>query len=106
MHTCQSDNLTFSKNLKVLAAEDTNIQSILFSSPLSQLTVPSNRIIEAFIAFSWHCCDTKPALDVMDHAVTAAKASGIERHIALAVWCLGWTYAQIGDYDSSYNHLQ
>ena len=105
-HACRSDDPTFPKNSKALAAEDTNIQSILFSSPLPQLTVPSDRTIEAFIAFSWHRADTKPTLDIVDHAVTAARASGNGRHIASAVWCLGRTYAQLGDYHSSYDHLQ
>ena len=90
----------------MLAAEDTNIQSILFSSPPSQLTVLSNRTIEALIAFSWHRCDTKPNLEIVNHTLTAAKASGVVRYIASAVWCLGRTYAQLGDYKSSSDHLQ
>jgi tetratricopeptide (TPR) repeat protein len=105
-HACRLDDPIFPKNSKALAAEDTNIQSILFSSPPSQLTVLSNRTIEALIAFSWHRCDTKPNLDIINHAVTAAKASGVERHIASAVWCLGQTYAQLGDHHSSCDHLQ
>jgi len=34
-HTCRFDDPTFPKNSKALAAEDTNIQSILFGSPPS-----------------------------------------------------------------------
>jgi hypothetical protein len=38
-HACRFDDLTFPKKSKVLAAEETNIQSILFSSPTSPHTV-------------------------------------------------------------------
>ena len=103
---CRSDDPTFPKNSKALAAEDTNIQSILFGSPPSQLIVPSDRTIEALVAFSWHRCNTKPTLGIVNHAVTAANASGVERYIASAVWCLGHTYAQLGDHHSCYDHLQ
>jgi tetratricopeptide (TPR) repeat protein len=105
-HACRFDDPTFPKNSKVLAVEDTNIQSILFSSPTSQHIVPSNITMEALIAFSWHRCDTKPNLEIANYTVTAAKASGAERYIASAVWCLGWTYTQLGDHHASYAHLQ
>ena len=104
-HACRFDDPTFPKNSKALAVEDTNIQSILFSSPTSQ-HIPSDITMEALIAFNWHRCDTKPNLEIANHVVTAAKASGIERYIASAVWCLGQTYAHLGDRSTSYGHLQ
>jgi len=106
VHNCRFDDPTFPKKSKALAAEDTNIQSILFGSPPLPLTVLSDGTVEAFIAFSWHRCDTRPNLEIANHAVVAAKATGTVKYIASAVWCLGQTYAQLGDYDSSYNHLQ
>ena len=105
-HACRFDDPTFPQHSKALAVEDTNIQSILFSSPTSQHIVPSDITIEALIAFGWHRCDTKPNLEIANHAVTAAKASGVERYLASAVWCLGLTYAQLGDHHSSYAHLR
>ena len=43
VYACCFDDPTFPKNSKALAVEDTNIQSILFSSPTSQhILVPSN----------------------------------------------------------------
>ena len=105
-HACRLCDPTFTDKSKALAAEDTNIQSILFGSPLSQLTVPSHRTMEAFIAFNWYRCDTKPNLETADRAVMAAKASGIQRYIASSVWCLGKTYFRLGNYDISYNHIQ
>jgi tetratricopeptide (TPR) repeat protein len=103
-HACRFDDPTFPKNSKALAVEDTNIQSILFSSPTTRHIVPSDIIMEALIAFSWYRCDTKPNLEIADHALTAAKASGVLSYRASAGWCLGQTYAQLGDHHSSYAH--
>ena len=104
-HASRYDEPTFSDKSKALAAEDTNIQSILVSAP-SPHTTPTERTIEALIGFSWHRCDTMPDLEIANHAVKAAKASAVKRHIASAVWCLGWTYRQLGDVRSSYDHVQ
>jgi tetratricopeptide (TPR) repeat protein len=105
-HACRLDDPIFPKNSKALAVEDTNIQSILFSSPTLQHIVPSDITLESLIAFSWHRCDTRPNLEIANHVVTAAKAFGIERYRASAVWCLGSSYYQLGDYRISYPHLQ
>ena len=102
-HACRYDDPTFSAKSKALTAEDTNIQSILFGSSPTTL---SDRIIEALIAFSWYCCDTKPNLGIVNYAVKAARSSGIKKCIVAAVRCLGWTYRLLGGYESSYNHLQ
>ena len=105
-HACRSDDPTFSDKSRALAAEDTNIQSILFGSPPSRLAVSSHRTMEAFIAFNWYRYSTKPNLEMADHAVMAAKAFGVQRYIASAVWCLGRTYHRLGIWDTSYNHMQ
>jgi tetratricopeptide (TPR) repeat protein len=99
-HACRYDDPTFPHKSKALAAEDSNIQFILFGSP------HSFPFVEAIVAFSWHRADTKPDLEIANRAVKAAKASGVKRYIASAVWCLGWTYRQLGDNRSSYDHLQ
>jgi tetratricopeptide (TPR) repeat protein len=62
--------------------------------------------MEALITFNWYRCDTKPNLEIADYAVIAAKASGDQRFIASAVWCLGLTYFRLGIRDTSYNHMQ
>jgi len=105
-HACRFDDRTFPKNSKALAAEETNIQSILFSSPTSLHTVPLDRTMETLIAFGWHRCDTKPNLEIANNIVGAAKDSGVESYIASALWCLGKTYYKISDFQSSYDHLQ
>jgi tetratricopeptide (TPR) repeat protein len=102
-HACRFDHPTFPEMSKALAAEDTNIQSILFgSSP----TILSDRTIEALIAFSWHRTDTKPDIEIAKHAMKVAKSSVVKRYVVSAIWCLGWTYRQLGDHHSSYEHLQ
>jgi tetratricopeptide (TPR) repeat protein/DNA polymerase III delta prime subunit len=102
-HACLFDDATFLDKSKALAAEDANIQSILFGS---SHTIPSDRTIEAIIAFSWYRAYTKPDLEIANHALKAAKASVVKKYLVSATWCLGWTYRQLGDYHSSYNHLQ
>ena len=103
-HACRLDDPTFPDKSKALAAEDTNIHSILFGSP--QLTVPSNGTMEASIVYNWYRCDTKLNLEIANHVVMAAKASRVQRYIASAVWCLGLTYYRLGNRDTSYNHMQ
>ena len=104
-HACRFDDPTFPTNSKVLAAEDANIHSILFSSPTSQHIVLSDRTMEALIAFSWHRCDTKPNFEIANYVVEAARASEVVKYIAPAVWCLGKTYLELGDHRTSYDHL-
>jgi len=103
-HACPFDDPTFSAKSKVLVTEDTNIQSIFFSPTMDIMSTDGT--IDALIAFSWHRCYTKPNLDIVNLAMMAAKESGVEKYIALAVWCLGRTYYQLGDHDPSYNYLQ
>ena len=107
-HACRMDDPTFTNKSKAMAAEDTNIQSILLRVGEPQLTasVSSHRTMEALIAFNWYRCETKPNLEIADHAVMAAKASGVQRYIASAVWCLGMTYFRLSKLDTSYIHIQ
>ena len=105
-HACLRDDPTFPVKSKALAAEDSNIQFILFHLLTSQHTIPSDRTMEALIAFTWHRCDTKPSLEVANNTVTAANASGVDRYKASAVWCLGKAYEHLGDLRHSYDHLQ
>jgi hypothetical protein len=72
-HACRYDDSTFSLNSKALAAEDTNIQSILVGSPTTQHSILSNRTMEALIALSWHYCDTKPNPEIAKYTVTVTN---------------------------------
>ena len=100
------NNPTFSK-LKALAAEDVNIQAILFSSPAHSSNILSDKAIEALISFSWYRCNnTKPSPEIARHAVSMAKAFGNERYIAISLWCLGATLGFLGEYYVAYDHLQ
>jgi tetratricopeptide (TPR) repeat protein len=104
-NACRYDDPRFRVNAKDLAAEDTNIQSVLFSrSPSSEL---SEKTIEAFIALSWHYCDTTPNPEIASRTVEAAKAFGVENYIASAVWCLGRTYYNLDNkHHLAYANLQ
>ncbi|KAF8896888.1 hypothetical protein CPB84DRAFT_1815882 [Gymnopilus junonius] len=106
-HACRYDDSTFHVKSKALAAEDTNIHSILFDSPASQITRLSERTMDTdtLIAFCWHQCDTKPSLDIVEHTLQLANTFGIDRYIAVATWCLGKTYHQVAKYRLAYDHL-
>ena len=105
-HACRQDDPTFADKSKALAAEDANIQSILFGSPQSQVTAPSHTTMEALIAFSWYRCDTKPNLETAKHAVMAAKATEVQRYIALALWCLGMTCFRLARNFDSFTYMR
>ena len=94
--------------LKALAAENVNIQAILFGSPTMQHNIKlSDKAIEALISFSWYRChNAKPSLEVAKHAVSVAKAFGNKIYIASSLWCLGETYGHLGEFHAFYDHLQ
>ena len=98
-NACRYDDPRFRVNAKDLAAEDTNIQSILFSRfDLSEKT------IEAFIALSQHYCDTTPNPEITSRTVVTVKVFGVEKSIASAVWwCLlvGRTYNNLDNNTTS-----
>ena len=92
---------------KALAAEDVNIQAILFSSPTTQHSnMLSDKTIGALISFSWYRSDMKPNLEVAKHAVSMAKVFGENTYIASSLWCLGETYSSLGEFYAGYDHLQ
>ena len=105
-HACRDDDPAFPIKSKALAAEDTNIQAILYSTSQHNTVKLSDRAIEALIAFSWYRCDTKPNLEIAKQTVVIAKASGVQRYIASTLWCLGMTYGFLGEFYDSYDHVQ
>ncbi|KDR71103.1 hypothetical protein GALMADRAFT_804924 [Galerina marginata CBS 339.88] len=105
-HASRYNESTFSKYSKVLAAEDTNIQSILFNPSTKLHPLLSDKTIEALIAFCWYRADTKPDPELTKYAVAAAETYSVDRHIASAIWCLGHTYDNIGKDDVSCDLLQ
>ena len=105
-HACRVDDPAFPIKSKALAAEDVNIQAILYGSPIMQHSImSSDRAVEALIAFSWYRCDTKPNLEITKRAVSVAKASGVKKYIASTLWCLGTTYGLLGEFYVAYDHL-
>ena len=104
-HACRDDDPAFPVKSKALAAEDVNIHALLYGTTQHNIKL-SDRAIEALIGFSWYRCDTKPNLEIAQQTVSMAKASGIERYIASALWCLGTTHGFLGEFYDAYEHLQ
>ena len=104
-HACRDDDPALPMKSKALAAEDVNIQAILYGTMQHNIKL-SDRAIRALIAFSWYRCDTKPNLEIAKHSVSMAKASGVKRYIASTLWCLGSTYGFLGEFYDGYDHLQ
>ena len=94
--------------MKALAAEDVNIQAILFSSPTTQHNnMLSDKVVDALISFSWYRCgDAKPNVEIAKHTMSMAKAFGDKKYIASSLWCLGKTYGHLGEYYTAYDHLE
>ena len=106
-HACREEDPAFPIKSKALAAEDINIQAILYRSPTMPHSIMlSDRAIEALIGFGWHRCDTKPNIEIAKHGVSMAKAFGNKRYIASTLWCLGTTYGFLGEFYAAYDHLQ
>ncbi|PPQ84114.1 hypothetical protein CVT26_013224, partial [Gymnopilus dilepis] len=87
-HACRYDLPEFHAKSKAIAAEDTNIHSVLFDSP-TELANASESTMEALIAFCWYRCDTKATIEIVEHTLELARISGVKRYIAVATWCLG-----------------
>ena len=102
-NACRIFDPAFPIKSKALAAEDINIQAILYGSHSMQHT---DRAIEALIAFSWYRFDMKPNLEIAKHTVSMAKVFGIKIYIASALCCLGATYGNLGEYYAANDHLQ
>ena len=94
--------------MKALAAEDVNIQAILFaSSTMQHSNKLSDKAVEAVNAFIWYRCNyAKPNLDISKHAVSIAKEFGSEKDIALALWGLGRTYGSLGEFYVGHDNMQ
>ena len=79
----------FNQKSKALAAEDTNIQSILL--PL----VVSESIIKVLLHFTWYRFDTRPSIEIAQHTLDLAKSLGKDRYIVEALCALGGTYFRL-----------
>ena len=103
----QNNYALLESELKALAAEDINIQAILFGSPTTQHSNKlSEKAIDALILFSWYRCDyAKPNPEIAKQAVSMAKAFGDKRYIASSLWCLGNTYASLGEFYACNDNL-
>ncbi|PPR03756.1 hypothetical protein CVT26_005795 [Gymnopilus dilepis] len=105
-HARRYDLSGFMAESKLIAAEDTNIHAVLFDTHMTSVASLTDTTMEAILAFCWHRCDTKPSLEIVEHALTVARTYGVKRYIALAMWCLGKTCHQVAKFRLAYEHLQ
>jgi len=85
----------FEQHSEALAAEDTNIQSILFTLPSSVPSVSPDRIVQALLRFTWYRYDTRPSIEIAEHTLNRAKSLGKDRYIAEALSVLGGVYLRM-----------
>jgi tetratricopeptide (TPR) repeat protein len=104
-HACREDEPAFPIKSKALAAEDINIQAILYGTMQQHDNTLSDKAIAALVAFGWYRCDTKPNIEIAKHNVTMAKAFGAKRYIASTLWCLGMTHGILDEPYDAYGHL-
>jgi len=89
----------FKKHSEALAAEDTNIQSILPTLGSDDSPISSERLVEVHLRFTWYRRDTSPSVDVAQRTLDLAKSSGSDRYIAEALCALGRVYYQVSKYE-------
>ena len=105
-HACRFNEPDFLTKSKILATEDSNIQTILFGSYTAVDMPASDRTLEAMMAFCWYRCDTKPSPDIAKRTLEVAESFGDQKYIGIAHWCLGRTYYFVHAKSLSYEHLQ
>ena len=71
-HACRDYDPAFLMKSKALAAEDINIQAIVYGT-LQHKTKLSDKAIEALLGFSWYRCYMKPNIEIAKHTVSMAK---------------------------------
>jgi len=89
----------FNQKSKALAAEDTNIQSILL--PM----VVSESVLKVLLHFTWYRFDTRPSIDIAKRTLDLAKSLGKDRYIAEALCALGGTYFRLSKDDLAMHSL-
>ena len=99
-HSCRYYEADFNQKSEALAAEDTNIQSILLS-----LALVSENVIEALLRFTWYRFDTRPSIDIAKRTLDLAKSLGKDRYIAEALCVLGGTYFRLSKDDMAMQSL-
>ncbi len=85
----------FKQHSEALAAEDTNIQSILFTLASSDSSISPDRIVQALLRFTWYHYDTRPSIEIAEHTLNRAKSLGKDRYIAEALSVLGGIYLRM-----------
>jgi tetratricopeptide (TPR) repeat protein len=98
-HSARYYEADFNHKSKALAAEDTNIQSILPSLAVSE------NVIEVLLHFTWYRFDTRPSINIARRTLDRAKSLGKDRYIAEALCALGGTYFRLSKDDFAMQSL-
>ncbi len=91
-HACRYFEPLFKQHSKALAAEDTNIQSILLVLASSESSISPERVVQALLRFTWYRYDTRPSIEIAESTLNRARLLGEDRYIAEALSVLGGTY--------------
>jgi tetratricopeptide (TPR) repeat protein len=91
----------FPQHAEALAAEDTNIQSIL---PYLE-TSPFPNVMEVLLRFTWYRFDTLPSTKVARRTLSLARKLRNDRYIAEALCALGGTYLRLDEHHTGEQYL-
>ncbi len=97
-HACRYYDRSFKRNAQALAAEDTNIQSILLTFDSSLSAVSLNKIVETLLHFTWYRFDTRPSIEIAQRTLELAKLSGKDQYTVEALTALGITHQAFNGY--------
>lgn len=101
-HSSRYHEPKFKEHSEKLAAEDTNIQSLLLSSTPR---VPLDRLFETLLCYTWYRFETQPSISVAQRTLDFARASGNNSHVAKALLALGATYRRHSKFESALHCL-
>ncbi|KAJ3515486.1 hypothetical protein NLJ89_g1717 [Agrocybe chaxingu] len=112
-HATRSGQPEFQEKSAILAAEERNIQSLLFpshdsnNSPVNQswISLTGEEALRALIAFSWYRNDTMPSMEIATHTLEICQ-SATAKDIAEATFCLGSTCHRLNLFALAKKYLQ
>jgi len=105
-HACRYRDENFTAHCQALAAEETNIQSLLIDQSGSNTAVPVDRLLETLLALTWYRGDAKPNIMLAEHTLKIAMSLGTDRALAEAHFCVANTYAGVHNFAVAVLHLR
>ena len=102
-HACRYHDPRFKAHSEKLAAEDTNIQSLLLASAPH---VPLDPFFEALHCYTWYRFETQPSTSVAQRALDLARASKNDHYVAKALTALGATCRRLSRFEFALQCLE